>query len=228
MKKQLIFLGAPGSGKGTQASKLAEFLKIPHIDTGSILRSAVGEGTELGNTAKSYMDAGKLVPSEIVIGIIKERLQKSDCENGFILDGFPRNIEQAKGLDVILTEINKEITIVINIDIPEDILVDRMAYRRICKVCGEKYNLKFFPPKNDEKCDKCGNELMQRSDDSRENAVRRIETYKNETEPLIQYYNDRKVLKNIDGNRNIENIFEDIKNIDKKCQKCHCKRSDAS
>lgn len=210
-KTQVIFLGAPGSGKGTQASKLAEYLNIPHVDTGSMLRAAVAEGTELGKTAKAFMDQGKLVTSDIVIGIIKERLQKYDCENGFILDGFPRNIEQAKGLDAILAEIKKEITNAINIDIPENVLVDRMAYRRICNNCGEKYNLKFNPPKNDSICDKCGKELMQRSDDSKENAVRRIQTYKNETEPLIKYYSQRNILKNIDGNRTIEEIFESMK-----------------
>lgn len=212
MKIQVIFLGAPGSGKGTQASKLSKDLNLPHVDTGSMLRSAVSEGTELGLLAKNYMDNGQLVPAEVVIGIIKERLLKSDCDNGFILDGFPRSIEQAEGLDVILKEIDKEISAVLNIDIPEDILVDRMAYRKTCSSCGEKYNLKFKPPVNSDKCDICGAELSQRSDDSKENAERRIQTYKNETQPLINYYEKKKVLVNIDGNRNIDEIYSDIKN----------------
>lgn len=207
----IIFLGAPGSGKGTQASKLAKELKVPHIDTGSMLRKAVSEGTELGKIAKSYMDVGKLVPIEIVTGIIKESLLQEDCNNGFILDGFPRSIEQAQSLDSILNEIKKNITSVLNIEVPESILVDRMAYRKTCPNCGEKYNTKFFPPKSESICDKCNTELTQRSDDSKENAVRRIETYKQETEPLIQYYSKRSVLKNIDGNKDVASIFNDIK-----------------
>jgi len=210
MNTRVIFLGAPGSGKGTQASRLSEYFKIPHIDTGSILRAAVSEGTELGKTAKTFMESGQLVPSEIVIGMIKERLLKNDCQNGFILDGFPRSIEQAEGLDKILSEISKEINFVLNIDVSEDVLIDRMAFRRICKTCGEKFNLRFSPPANEKVCDKCGGELYQRSDDSQENAVRRIETYKNETEPLINYYSERNLLHNIDGNNAIEKIFESI------------------
>ncbi len=210
MNTRIIFLGAPGSGKGTQASRLSEYLKIPHVDTGSILRAAVSEGTELGKTAKSFMDNGQLVPSEIVIAMIKERLLKNDCQNGFILDGFPRSIEQARGLDEILSEIAKDINYVLNIDVSESVLIDRMAFRRICKGCGEKFNLKFTPPANETVCDRCGGELYQRSDDSEENAVRRIATYKSETEPLINYYKERNLLHNIDGNNPIEKIFESI------------------
>lgn len=214
MKKiNVLFLGAPGSGKGTQAMKLAEFLKVPHIDTGSMLRAAVSEGTELGKTAKSYMDMGKLVPIEIVTGIIKESLQKQECDNGFILDGYPRSIEQAESLDLILEEIKKDITAVLNIEVPESILVDRMAYRKTCAKCGAKYNMKFSPPQKDSICDVCGGELTQRSDDSKENAVRRIDTYKNETEPLIQYYGKRNLLENIDGNKDVQSIFVEIKKV---------------
>ncbi|MEI7473200.1 MAG: adenylate kinase [bacterium] len=211
MKLQVIFLGAPGSGKGTQASILSQELNLPHVDTGSILRAAVSEGTELGKIAKTFMENGQLVPADIVIGLIKERLLKSDCDKGFILDGFPRSTEQAEGLDVILKEISKEINAVINIEIPEDILVDRMAYRKTCANCGEKYNLKFHPPKDENLCDKCGGDLTQRSDDSKENAVRRIDTYKRETEPLINYYTNRGVIKNIDGDRAIDLIYADMK-----------------
>lgn len=211
MKKQVLFLGAPGSGKGTQASKLSQEFNLPHVDTGSILRAAVSEGTDLGKIAKSFMDNGQLVPSEIVIGLIKERLLKVDCDNGFILDGFPRSTEQAEGLDLILKEISKEISVVLNIEIQEDVLVDRMAYRKTCVNCGEKYNLKFHPPKDENLCDKCGSALSQRSDDSKENAERRIETYKRETQPLIEYYTERGVIKNIDGDREIDLIYADVK-----------------
>jgi len=207
----VIFLGAPGSGKGTQASKLAEYLKVPHIDTGSMLRAAVAEGTELGKTAKSYMEVGKLVPVEIVTGIIKESLQKKECENGFILDGYPRSIEQAESLDTILNDIKIGITAVLNIEVPESILVDRMAFRKTCPKCGAKYNMKFSPPLKDSLCDNCNSELTQRSDDSKENAVRRIDTYKNETEPLIKYYGDRNLLRNIDGDKDVQEIFKEIK-----------------
>ena len=214
MIRELIFLGAPASGKGTQTKKLAEDFKIPHVDTGSILRAAVCEGTEYGKIAKNYMDQGKLVPAEIVIGIINERLHKPDCANGFILDGFPRSIEQAEALDKILVELNKDRNVkllAINIDVPEDILIDRIVNRRSCKVCGAIYNLKFFPPQVDEICDKCGGELVQRKDDNAETATNRIDTYKKETQPLIQYYCDKNMLVNIDGSRDIEVIYSDVK-----------------
>lgn len=207
---QVVFLGAPGSGKGTQADILAEKLNIPHVDTGSMLRTAVAEGTEYGKIAHGYMEQGQLVPPEIVIGIIKERLEKADCKNGFILDGFPRNTVQAEGLDAILKEIKKEITTVLNIDVDENILTDRLVYRRTCGNCSAKYNLKFSPPKDETKCDKCGGELTQRSDDNLENTKRRFKTYKDETEPLIMYYNNKGLLKNIDGNTSIDNIFDEI------------------
>lgn len=209
---QVIFLGAPGSGKGTQADILCEELKTPHVDTGGMLREAVAEGTELGKTAKDFMEKGELVPPEIVIGIIKERLMKPDCANGFILDGFPRSTVQAEGLDVILKEIGKEISCVLNIEVDEQILTDRLVYRRSCsnKECGAKFNLKFNQPKVENKCDKCGSELFQRSDDNLENTKRRFATYKAETEPLIEYYNNKGLLKNIDGNKSVDDIFSSI------------------
>lgn len=214
MKKlHILFLGAPGSGKGTQAGKLSKSLGLPHIDTGSMLRVAVSEGTELGKTAKQFMDLGKLVPIEIVTGIIKESLQKPNCEKGFILDGYPRSVEQAESLDVILKDINKDITAVLNIEVAEGILVDRMAFRRTCKVCGEKFNLKFAPPIKESVCDKCEGELLQRSDDSVENAERRIQTYKDETAPLVEYYSKRNLLINIDGNKDPQDIFNELLNV---------------
>jgi adenylate kinase len=213
MKNEFIFLGAPASGKGTQTKKLAEDLNIPHIDTGGMLRAAVAEGTEFGKIAKSYMDQGKLVPAEIVVGIVRERLHKSDCNNGFILDGFPRSIEQAEALEKILDEINNNDAklMVINIDTSEDVLIDRIVNRRSCKNCGAIYNMKFLPPKVDEKCDKCGGDLVQRKDDTEEVAKSRLETYKAQTQPLIKFYSDKNLLINIDGNREIDEIYEDIK-----------------
>jgi adenylate kinase len=207
---QVVFLGAPGSGKGTQADILAEKLDIPHVDTGSMLRAAVSEGTEYGKIASGYMEQGQLVPPEIVIGIIKERLLKPDTENGFILDGFPRNTVQAEGLDSILEEINKELSCVLNIEVDESILTDRLVYRRTCAQCGAKYNLKFAPPANEKACDKCGGELTQRSDDNLENTKRRFKTYKDETEPLIEYYIRKSLLQNINGNKSVEEIFEEV------------------
>lgn len=206
---QVIFLGAPGSGKGTQAEILSKKLEIPHVDTGSMLRAAVSEGTEYGKIAKGYMDQGQLVPQEIVIGIIKERLSKSDCAKGFILDGFPRSLPQAESLDVILKDINKEISYVLNVKVDESLLTDRLVYRRTCVVCGAKYNLKFSPPKAQDKCD-CGGELSQRSDDTLENTTRRFKTYNEETAPLIKYYSDKDLLVDIDGNRSVNEIFESI------------------
>jgi len=213
MKKEFIFLGAPASGKGTQTKKLAEDLSIPHIDTGGMLRAAVAEGTEFGKIAKSYMDQGKLVPAEIVVGIVRERLHKPDCANGFILDGFPRSIEQAEALEKILDEINNNDakTLVINIDTSEDVLIDRIVNRRSCKNCGAIYNIKFLPTKIAGICDKCGGELVQRKDDTEEVAKSRLETYKTQTQPLIKFYSDKNILVNIDGNREVNQIYEDIK-----------------
>ncbi|MGD9580139.1 MAG: adenylate kinase [Vampirovibrionia bacterium] len=207
---QVVFLGAPGSGKGTQASIISEELKVPHVDTGSMLRAAVAEGTELGKLAKEKMDQGQLVPPDIVIGIIGERLSKADCDNGFMLDGFPRNLVQAEGLDQILTKINKQLTHVLNIDVDESILTDRLVYRRSCANCDAKYNLKFNPPKSETICDKCGGNLTQRSDDNLENTKRRFATYKEETEPLINFYKNKGLLHNINGNNSVEGIFDEI------------------
>jgi adenylate kinase len=212
MKKEFIFLGAPASGKGTQTKQLAAKLNIPHVDTGGMLRAAVAEGTEMGNIAKSFMEAGKLVPAEVVIGIVRERLNKADCNQGFILDGFPRSIEQAEALDVILSEINEPQakTLVINIDTDENLLIERIVNRKSCKDCGAIYNTKFFPPKIENICDKCDGELVQRKDDTEEVAKSRLETYKKETQPLIKFYCDKGILVNINGNREIDQIFADI------------------
>lgn len=214
MKSQFIFLGAPASGKGTQAEMFAQELGILHIDTGKMLRAAVAEGTDYGKIAQDFMEHGKLVPVEVATGIISERLQKPDAKKGFILDGFPRNLEQAHALEKILKEIypdRETKIIVIDINTSEDILIDRIINRRSCENCGEIYNLKTKPSKIPGKCDKCGGKLVQRKDDNKEIAGQRIETYKKETEPLIQYYKAKGVLININGNNDINKVYNEIK-----------------
>ncbi|OGI03502.1 MAG: adenylate kinase [Candidatus Melainabacteria bacterium GWF2_37_15] len=213
MKTRVIFLGAPGSGKGTQAEKLAREMYLPHIDTGSMLREERASGSEEGKIAEKYMSEGQLVPMELVVKIIRNRLLKPDAKNGFILDGFPRSVEQAEELDKILAEIDEKIDYVINIDLDENVLIDRMAYRRSCKNCGQKYNLKFNPSEKDGICFVCGGILVQRADDNIETATKRIQTYKAETEPVIEYYRKKKLVKDIDGNRAIDDIFGDIMKI---------------
>lgn len=202
---RIIMLGAPGAGKGTQAQKLAQHLSIPQISTGDMLRQAVSEGTPLGIEAKKYMDAGKLVPDDVVIGIVAERIKKPDCVRGFILDGFPRTIEQAKALDSIA-----KIDWVINIDVPEDILVERITGRRSCKKCGAVYHVKYNPPAKEGICNVCGEKLYQREDDREDTVRKRVETYNKQTKVLIDYYARSGNLLNIDGNREIDAIFGDI------------------
>ncbi len=206
----IIMLGPPGAGKGTQAKMLVERLGIPQISTGDMLRAAVKEGTELGKKAKEYMDAGKLVPDEVVIGIVKERLAQPDCEKGFILDGFPRTIPQAEALDRVLGELGKGIDYVINIAVPNEELITRLTGRRTCRQCGAMYHVVFNPPKVEGKCDKCGGELYQRDDDKEETIRQRLEVYQAQTAPLIEYYEKKGVLYNIDGTGSIEEIFQSI------------------
>ncbi len=211
MKKEFIFLGPPACGKGTQTSKLAKYYGFPHIDTGSLLRAEIAKETENGKIAKSYIDKGHLVPVELVASIIKDRLSQSDCANGYILDGYPRSSEQAD----MLTKMNKEIDgnqdadfRAIYFDTDTDILISRIVNRRSCKKCGEIYNLKYKPPKKDGVCDLCGGELTQRKDDNEETAIARFETYFNETSPLIEYYKNKNVLKTIDAQGTIEEVWE--------------------
>ena len=202
---KLIFLGLPGAGKGTQAEVISKKLNIPQISTGDILRENVRLGTELGKKAKKYMDEGKLVPDDIIINMMKERLNSDDCKNGFILDGFPRTIKQAEALDSII-KIDK----VIFIDVPEDVLLSRLTGRRVCKNCNNVYHLEFNPPKNPSICDKCGGELYQRDDDKEETVKKRIETYNNQTKPLIDYYENKGILIRINGNQPIDKVTKDI------------------
>jgi adenylate kinase len=206
----IIMLGPPGAGKGTQAKMLVEKLGIPQISTGDMLRAAVKEGTPMGLKAKEYMDGGKLVPDEVVIGIVKDRLGADDCAKGFILDGFPRTIPQAEALDKVLAEMGKKIEYVVNVAVPESELLDRLTGRRTCKKCGAMYHIKFNPPKQDGVCDKCGGELYQRDDDKEETILNRLKVYNDQTAPLIEYYKKQGVLVDIDGSKEIKQIFEDI------------------
>ncbi len=207
---RIIFLGPPGAGKGTQAEKLAENLGIPKISTGDILREAVTRGTELGKKAKSYMDKGELVPDGIILGIIEEAI---DGKESFILDGFPRNINQARALDEMLSRKGLDITHVIFLDVPDDEIVKRIAYRRICLNCGAVYNLIFDPPREDEICDVCGSKLVQREDDKEEVVKNRLKVYRENTESLIRIYEDRGILRRIDGIGDREEIFRRIREV---------------
>jgi len=209
----IILLGGPGAGKGTQAKLIVEKYGIPQISTGDMLREAVKQGTELGKKAKEYMDKGELVPDEIVIGIVKERLKQPDCEKGFILDGFPRTIAQAEALDKMLEELGKKIDAVINIHVPEEEIIKRIVNRRTCKKCGAIYHLIYSPPKEPNKCDKCGGELYQRDDDKEETVRERLRVYREQTEPLIEYYKKKGILYNVDGTKDINGVFEEIRSI---------------
>lgn len=211
----LILLGGPGAGKGTQAKKLIDKYQIPQISTGDILRAAVKEGTEMGRKAKEYMDAGKLVPDEVVIGIIKDRLAQPDCKKGFILDGFPRTVPQAEALDKVLADMGSKIDHVISIDVDEEELVTRLTGRRTCKNpdCGQMFHIKFNPPKKEGVCDKCGSELYQRDDDNEATVRSRLATYNQATKPLIDYYQAKGLLRPIKGVGSIDDIFNKICSI---------------
>lgn len=211
MKKELIFLGPPACGKGTQTNKLAEYFGFPHIDTGSLLRAEIASGSENGKIAKGFIDKGQLVPVELVGAIIKDRLKKDDCKNGFILDGYPRSVEQADMLEDIKKEIDGDSEVDFRatyFDLDTDILISRIVNRRSCPKCGEIYNLKFKAPKNEGKCDVCGTELTQRKDDNEETAKARFETYFRETAPLIDYYKEKNVLSTINADGSIDEVWE--------------------
>ena len=211
MKKELIFLGHLACGKGTQTNKLAEYFGFPHIDTGSLLRAEIASGSENGKIAKGFIDKGQLVPVELVGAIIKDRLKKDDCKNGFILDGFPRCVEQADMLEDIKKEIDGDSEVDFRatyFDLDTDILISRIVNRRSCPKCGEIYNLKFKAPKNEGKCDVCGTELTQRKDDNEETAKARFETYFRETAPLIDYYKEKNVLSTINADGSIDEVWE--------------------
>lgn len=206
----IIFLGAPGSGKGTQAKIVSTLLSIPQVSTGDILREAVKNQTEQGKLAKSFMDAGKLVPDEVVIGIIKDRIQEKDCVTGFILDGFPRNIPQAEALDKMLSGMSKKIDRVLDLDVPDDILKVRLVGRRVCRKCGASFHVEFNKPKVDGVCDYDGGELYQRSDDNEASVATRLETYHTQTKPLLDFYGGENILVTINGNQDISKVQADL------------------
>lgn len=210
---QLLMMGAPGAGKGTQAAKIAAKYGIPQISTGDMFRAAVKEETELGKKAKEYMSAGKLVPDEVTIGIVRERLAKPDCAKGFILDGFPRTVEQADALKGILTAQGKSLSAVINIAVPAEDLIERAIGRRICKNCGATYHVKFNAPKVEGVCDNCDGELYQRADDTAETMQSRLNVYESSTRPLIDYYKGAGVYVEIDGRQKIEKVTEDLERV---------------
>ena len=203
-------LGAPGAGKGTQAKQIADKYGVPHISTGDIFRANIKNGTELGKKAKEYMDKGLLVPDELVCDLVVDRIQQADCEKGYILDGFPRTIIQARKLADICSMFNFKIDAVINLDIPEDVLVKRLSGRRTCADCGKSYHIVYNPPKKEGVCDVCGGELTQRSDESEEAVQVRIDTYNKQTKPLIDYYTMLGELTNVDGNQSMDEVAEEI------------------
>lgn len=206
----LVLMGLPGAGKGTQAEQIVEQYGIPHISTGDMFRAAMKEGTELGLQAKSFMDEGQLVPDEVTIGIVRERLSKDDCEKGFLLDGFPRTVPQAEALEDILSQLDKQINYVINIDVDHGILMERLTGRRICKACGATYHLVFNPPAQDGTCDRCGGELYQRADDNAETVQNRLDVNIAQAQPLLDFYETKGYLRNINGQQDIKIVFADI------------------
>ncbi|MDO9098988.1 MAG: adenylate kinase [Candidatus Methanoperedens sp.] len=208
----IILLGPPGAGKGTQAKKISEYFSLPHISTGDILRENISNNTSLGLKAKSYMSRGELVPDELLITIIKDRLSRKDCSEGFMLDGYPRTIPQADALQMILTESGKKLDVVLNISVGDEELVKRLSGRRMCK-CGASYHVSFNPPKKDGVCDVCKEKLYQRDDDKAEAVQNRLDVYKKQTQPLIDYYDKKGILRTIDGVNDIPKIFEDIKEV---------------
>lgn len=207
---KIIMLGAPGAGKGTQAKKIADLCKIPHISTGDIFRANIKQGTELGKKAKSYMDAGELVPDELVCDLVVDRIQQDDCTEGFILDGFPRTIPQAEALTEALNAIEQKMEYALNIDVPDENIIHRMAGRRACVGCGATYHLEFAPTKVEGICDVCGEKLILRDDDKPETVTNRLNVYHAQTKPLIDYYDKKGIVYTIDGTQSMDKVFSDI------------------
>jgi len=203
-------MGPPGAGKGTQAEELVKKLQITHISTGDMFRNAISEGTEMGKKAKEYMDKGELVPDSVVVGMVKERLSRSDCDRGFLLDGFPRNVVQAEALDEKLNDLRRSLDGVVNIVVPREKIIERLTGRRICRSCGASYHVVFKKPRVDGICDSCGGEIYQRSDDNEAAVNNRLYIYDASTEPLIDYYAKKNLLKNINGDQEIKKVMDDI------------------
>ena len=210
---KIIMLGAPGAGKGTQAKMIADKYGIPHISTGDIFRANIKNGTELGMEAKKYMDLGKLVPDELTVKILLDRVAQEDCAKGYVLDGFPRTIPQAEVLDKALTELGEAIDFAIDVDVPDENIVKRMSGRRACLSCGATYHLEHIPPKKDGVCDKCGKELVLRSDDKPETVLNRLKIYHDQTQPLIEYYTQKGVLYTVNGTVDMKDVFASIVSI---------------
>lgn len=209
----IILMGLPGAGKGTQASEIVKKFPIPHISTGDMFRKAIKDETDLGKEAKSYMDRGELVPDEVTVGIVKERISEDDAKKGFLLDGFPRTIDQAEALNDIMSELSRNIDAVINIEVPEEELMNRLTGRRICEKCGTTYHLVFNPPKVDGICDIDGGKLYQREDDNPETVSNRLNVNVKQSKPILEYYNEKGVLKNIDGAKDIDDVTKDVIDI---------------
>ncbi|UFT99515.1 adenylate kinase [Radiobacillus kanasensis] len=206
----LILMGLPGAGKGTQAEKIVEKYHIPHISTGDMFRLAIKEGTELGKKAKEFMDQGELVPDEVTIGIVRERLSKDDCQQGFLLDGFPRTIAQAEALENLLSDLGEATDYVLHVNVPEEKLVERLTGRRICPTCGTTYHVQYNPPQEAGICDKDGSELIQRDDDTAETVKKRLQVNLEQTKPLLDFYKEKGYLVTFDGDQDINKVFEDI------------------
>ena len=210
---KIIMLGAPGAGKGTQAKKIADLCKVPHISTGDIFRANIKQGTELGKKAKTYMDAGELVPDELVCDLVVDRIQQDDCTEGVILDGFPRTIHQAEALTNALNAIEQKMEYALNIDVPDENIIHRMAGRRACVGCGATYHVEFNPPKVQDVCDVCGEALVLRDDDKPETVMNRLNVYHEQTKPLIDYYEKQGIVHTIDGTQTMDQVFSDIRKI---------------
>lgn len=206
----LILMGLPGAGKGTQADKITVQYGVSHISTGDMFRTSIKEGTRLGMNAKLYMDRGDLVPDEVTVGIVRERLSKDDCRKGFLLDGFPRTVEQAKALEEILKDAERELDYVFYIDVGKEQLLKRLSGRRICSDCGTAYHITFNPPKTEGICDQCGGRLYQRDDDRQEAVKNRLDVNEKKLQPLLEFYHERGYLNNIEGSRPIDDVFADI------------------
>jgi adenylate kinase len=209
----ILFMGPPGAGKGTQAEKIVSEFEIPHISTGDAFRAAMSQGTPLGVEAKSYVDKGLLVPDEITNGIVRDRLAQPDCDRGFLLDGFPRTIAQAEALDSMLADLGKKIDVVFNLVVDRSLLLARLTGRRICKSCGSTYHVMFNPPKQEGICDKCSGELYQRSDDTEEKVGTRLDEYLNKTAPLLDYYRNKGILHEVNGEQDIHQVTAEISSI---------------
>ena len=210
---KVIMLGAPGAGKGTQAKQIADKYSIPHISTGDIFRANIKNGTELGKKAKTFMDQGLLVPDELVVELVADRIQQDDCKNGFVLDGFPRTIPQAEALDAALEKINEKMDYAIDVDVPDENIITRMSGRRACLNCGATYHIVSIPTKVEGVCDRCGNPVVLRDDDKPETVKKRLEVYHEQTQPLIDYYKKKDILKTVNGVQTMEDVFKAIVEI---------------